>query len=108
MPQKGYVWEKALNRFKEAPASTSKIYCPCDHGMLGHFGVYGSDVISQALTHIYGGVRWPTLPDNVTLWSLVSTLMPDGSRQSKYDSLSFLTKTVNNNLAIKHSQHRFK
>lgn len=100
--------EKALHSFREAPAGTSKSYCPCDHRTVGIFGAYQSDLISQAPTRIYGGARWPTLPDKVTLWSSVSILKPDGTRQSTYDYLSFLTKTVNHNLAIKHSQRRFK
>lgn len=82
MPQKWYVWEKALNKFQEAPASTSKTSCPCDNRMFGHFRAYGSELLPQALGHIYEGVRWPTLPDKVTLGRSVSILMTDGAHQS--------------------------
>lgn len=68
--------------------------------MLGHFGAYGSEVLSQALTRVYEGVRWPTLPDKVTLWNSVSILIPDGADQSTTENQC--SETVGVNMTIFH------
>lgn len=61
------VWKKALNRFQEAPASTSNSSYPGNRRTFGHFRACRANVY-QALTRTEGA-RWPTCPDKAVPWS---------------------------------------